>query len=371
MSLEALIRWTRVRGPAAAILLVLGLAIDWLCLRLGAYCKGRLAANSSGDPLTARWASLVDSSIRNLGHLLLIMIGAGVVADVLGLELDLSALLRWLRTTGIQLAIIAILALFAARVVNLAGQYAEGAVLRRRQRANGELAQRARTVGAVARNFGLAVIAVVTALMILATLGVNTAPLLASAGVAGVAIGFGAQTLVKDVISGLFILLEDQFAVGDTIQVAGTAGQVERMTVRATVIRDFSGTLHIVPNGEIRTVANLTRDWSRAIVDVGIGYDVPLQQALTVLNDAIQALAQDPAFAPLLLGEPQVMGVQELGPALVLLRATLKTQPGEHWRVAREANRRVKEAFERAGLRMRPAPLLKLTGDTGMDSSTA
>jgi moderate conductance mechanosensitive channel len=351
MSLDALINWTRTHGPRAAVLVAAGLLVDWLCARLARLTHQRLAAAQPATPIQERWAALVSATIRIAGHLFLLGCGVVVALDFLGLGLDFSTLWKSLYTTSMQVAIVAVLALFAIRVVNLAAQYVEGTILRRR--GDGDLLHRARTVGAVARNFGTALIAIVAILMILAALGLNTAPLLASAGILGIAIGFGAQTLVRDVISGLFILLEDQFAVGDTIQIGDATGDVERMTVRSTTLRGADGTLYIVPNGEIRRVANLTRDWGRAIVDVGISYEVPIDRALDVLGRTTRELACEPRMAFLLQEEPLVLGVQELGPTLVTLRTIFTTRPGEQWAVRREANRKIKEAFDREGLKIR------------------
>ncbi len=348
MSWNALITWVREQGATMAFILALGLLVDWLTARLGGLVERQLAASHPEGQEPDRWGPLLGSSIRAVGHLFLLGVGAIVILDALGLRI--GAVLAWLGRAGAQVALIAVLSLFAVRVVNLSAQYVERAVLR--SRGEGQLPQRARTVSAVARNFGLALIVVLGALMALAALGVNTVPLLASAGVVGVAIGLGAQSLVRDVLAGFFILAEDQFAVGDTIEVQGSTGEVEHMSLRATVARDDSGTLYVIPNGEIRKVANLSRDWSRAIIDVGVRYSVPLAQALSVLREAVGEVAGDPGVAPLLQGEPQVLGVQELAAERVILRAVFLTRPGRSWPVRREANRRIKEAFERAGLGM-------------------
>ncbi len=358
MSLDMLIAWVRSRGPRAAALLAVGLVVEWLCVHLAATIEQRLAPSSAESPAASRLRGLMASSVRAAGLLALLTTGAAIALDIAGLSPDLAIALDWLRGVGVQVGIVLALALFAARVVSLAAQYAEGAVVRRS--GNGDLAHRARTVGAVARNFGLAAIAVIATLMVLAAIGVDTAPLLASAGIVGVAIGFGAQTLVRDLISGMFILVEDQFAVGDVIQVGSTSGTVERMTVRATIIREFSGTLHVIPNGEIRQVANITRDWSRSIVDVVIGYDVPVERALDVMRGTMAELATDAAIGPRLLEAPQVLGVERLAPTRVVLRTCVMTKPGEQWAVSREANLRLRAAFEREGLSMGVPPCAAL-----------
>jgi small-conductance mechanosensitive channel len=185
--------------------------------------------------------------------------------------------------------------------------------------------------------WGVDILVVGSALMmLLGTLGIDITPLLASVGVAGLAVSLGAQTLIKDLIGGLLILVENQYAVGDTIQVGNVSGQVERLTLRATHIRGINGHLHVVPNGEVRIVANQTKEWSRALVDVGVAYEEDPDRALRVLEGAAEAFAQDPAFGPQLLEPPQVMGPISLGDWAFTVRVMVKTQPGKQWVVARE-----------------------------------
>jgi small conductance mechanosensitive channel len=188
--------------------------------------------------------------------------------------------------------------------------------------------------------------------MILRELGLDIAPLIAGAGVAGVALGLGAQALIRDVIGGFFILLEDQFVVGDSIQVGNIAGAVEKMTLRATFLRDLEGTLHVIPNGEIRIVSNRTKDWSRAIVDLGVAYEEDIGRVVAALGKIGHDLHQDEEFALLLLEEPTVTGVEALGDWAVTVRIMVKTRPGKQWDVARELRRRIKESFEREGIEM-------------------
>jgi small conductance mechanosensitive channel len=194
--------------------------------------------------------------------------------------------------------------------------------------------------------------ATIAGLMILRELGLDITPLIAGAGVAGVALGLGAQTLVRDVIGGFLILLEDQFAVGDTIQVGDIGGAVEKMTLRATFLRDMEGTLHVIPNGEMRIVSNLTKNWSRAMVDLGVAYEEDIGRVVAALGKIGQDIYQDKELAPLLLEEPTVTGVEALGDWAVTVRIMVKTKPGKQWDVARELRRRVKESFEREGIEM-------------------
>jgi small conductance mechanosensitive channel len=189
-------------------------------------------------------------------------------------------------------------------------------------------------------------------LMLLSTAGVDIAPLLASVGVAGLAISLGAQTLIKDIIGGLFILAENQYAVGDMIKVGDVSGAVERITLRSTYVRDLEGGLHIVPNGEVRVVTNLTREWSRALVDVGVAYEEDLDRVLQILERFAEEFAQDPEFGPQLIEPPQVLGPIGLGDSAVTVRITVKTQPGKQWEVSRALQRRVLAVCDREGIEL-------------------
>jgi small conductance mechanosensitive channel len=180
------------------------------------------------------------------------------------------------------------------------------------------------------------VIVAVALMMLLSTFGVDITPLLASAGVAGLAVSLGAQSLIKDFIGGLLVLVENQYAVGDFIQVGNASGFVEQITLRATHVRALNGDLYVVPNGEVRIVANQTRAWSRVMVDLGVAYEEDLERALRILEGAASAFAQLPTVAAELLEPPQVLGVAGLGDSAVTVRIAVKTQPGQQWLVGRE-----------------------------------
>jgi small conductance mechanosensitive channel len=216
----------------------------------------------------------------------------------------------------------------------------------------GELAQRAETIRIVAGWAGSVVIFVAAILMILIELGLDVTPALASVGLLGLALGLGAQTLVKDIIGGLFILIEDQFAIGDAIRVGGVSGTVERMTLRSTHLRGLNGELHVMPNGDIRTVSNLSRDWSRAVLDVPLSGDEDVARAMQVLEQVGQELAADEQVRPLLLEEPKVTGVEGLDGLTVRVRIMVRTLPGQQWDVMRDLRQRVVKAYAAEGLRL-------------------
>jgi small-conductance mechanosensitive channel len=193
-------------------------------------------------------------------------------------------------------------------------------------------------------------ILVTALLMFLSNFGLDITPLLASAGVAGLAISLGAQSLIKDFVGGLLILMENQYAVGDCIAVGNVSGQVEQITLRATYVRALDGDLHIVPNGEVRIVANRTKGWSAVVVDVGVAYEEDLDRALRVLEDAAAAFAEDPALGPDLVEAPQVLGVTGLGDSAVIVRLRVKTSPGKQWVIGRQLRKFLLATCEREGV---------------------
>lgn len=213
-----------------------------------------------------------------------------------------------------------------------------------------ERLQRRKTLASVMTTGGLILILAVTLMMVLETVGLPLGPLLATAGVASLAIGFGAQTLVKDVISGFFILLEDQYALGDVVQTAGVDGIVEEVNLRTTVLRDVHGTVHVVPNGEIRVLSNKTKGWSRAVLEIGVSYGEDPDRVIAVLEEIARELHEDPVFGSLLLEPPTVPGVEAFGDSAVTIRMMAKTLPLKQWDLARELRRRIKHRFDAEGI---------------------
>jgi moderate conductance mechanosensitive channel len=215
----------------------------------------------------------------------------------------------------------------------------------------------------------LRVFIVITAFIsVLSEFGVNVTTLLAGVSILGLAVSFGAQSLVKDVITGFFILLEDQYGVGDVVRVNGKdglSGGVEAVSLRTTVLRDLEGTAHVIPNGEIRTVSVLSKDWARAVSDVEIAQDVNLEVALELLNKTATEFFNDPTWKDKFLEPPEVLGVQALTGVSVTLRTLFKVQPKEQWGVSREFKRRIKTAFDIAGLRG-PMPQMTLNMPAGI-----
>ena len=225
-----------------------------------------------------------------------------------------------------------------------------------------ELEKRAQTISRILRQASAVLLWSVTTMLVLAELGVDLKPFLAGAGILGLAVGFGAQALVKDVITGFFILLENQIRVGDTITAAGCSGMVEAVNLRTTVLRDADGRTHIIPNSAITVVTNATRDWSRALLDVGVAYKEDVDRCLAVLREVGAEMERDPVFGKKLLGAFEYPGVQEFGASAVILRIVVKTNAHDGLAVLRELRRRVKRAFDAAGIEI-PFPHLKLVRD--------
>ena len=211
--------------------------------------------------------------------------------------------------------------------------------------------QRTATLSDVLASVTRMLIMGVAILMVLGQLGLNLAPLLAGAGIAGIAIGFGAQSLVKDFVSGFFIIVEDQFGVGDVVDLDGTKGTVEELTMRVTRVRSVDGTVWFVPNGELRRVGNTSMEWSRALLDVLVAYDNDIEVVADLIRDEASRFADDPDWDEHVLEPPEVWGVQTMGPEGVSVRLVVKTAPRQQDNVARELRSRISARLRREGVR--------------------
>lgn len=210
--------------------------------------------------------------------------------------------------------------------------------------------QRAQALGTVLRSIATAVIYTMAAIIALAEFGISLGPLVAGAGIVGVAIGFGAQTLVQDFLSGIFMLVEDQYGVGDVVDVGEASGVVEEINLRTTRIRDVHGTVWFIPNGEIRRVGNKSQQWARAVLDVEVAYDTDIDQAAAVIKQAADTVWHEQLEHATVLEEPEIWGVEELGASAIAIRLVLKVEPGEQWATSREVRKRVKIALDDAGI---------------------
>src|SRR5580700_9953324 len=242
------------------------------------------------------------------------------------------ALLFWVLTR--------LLKLITGHILKVAGRKSSNA---------GHLAQ-VRTLTSVIRATGLGVIGVLAALQIMPIMGFNLGPLLTSAGVAGVAIGLAAQNIVKDCFNGFLILIEDQYNVGDVIRIAGVSGTVETMTLRRTLLRDGDGTLYVVPNSQITTVANLTRDFSVATINVSVDFSANPDEVMALLKEVAMSVRNDPAYADVYLADPVLLGVDSIKGSQVIYPVQLKTKANQQWAAERETQRRIRLALDEKGI---------------------
>ncbi len=210
--------------------------------------------------------------------------------------------------------------------------------------------QRIATIAAVLKSLATAAILAVAFLLCLSELSIDLAPLIAGAGIAGLAVGFGAQSLVRDFLAGIFILIEDQFGVGDVVDVGDTSGVIEKVSLRTTTLRDVNGVVWTVPNGEIHRTANHSQIWSRAILDIGVSYDTDIDHASEIMKRVADELWRENRSDATILEEPAVWGVQELGNDAVVIRLVVKTDPSEQWAVGRILRARIKYAFDAEGI---------------------
>lgn len=266
-------------------------------------------------------------------------------------SIDWAELVDWreVAADAVRIAVILVLAFLTYRVVKFATRRLQREVdaedpfdKRRRE-------QRLRTVASLLNSVAAAVIAGLALLMVLSTF-IEIGPLLATAGVAGLAISFGAQSLVKDVLTGIFLMVEEQFGIGDVVRIKDVTGLVERITLRTTVLRDVEGTVHVIPNGEITLLSNLTKGWSKAVLDLGVAYREDVDRVLAVIREECGKLWRDEEWSEIILEEPEVPGVQALADSAVVLRVIFKTLPLKQWDVAREYRRRIKRRFDDEGI---------------------
>lgn len=256
-----------------------------------------------------------------------------------------------------RIALILILATIALRAIHHVMPHLRETLAERQESV--EDSRRIRTLSRVLRYVLTVVIAVVTGLLILGELGISVAPILGAAGVVGIAVGFGAQTLVKDYFTGFFLLLENQVRHGDVVEASGKGGVVEELTLRYLRLRDYSGNVHFVPNSNISTVTNMSMGFAYAVIDAGIAYGETVERVVAVMRDVGRAMRLDPLFAPRILDDLEVAGVDQWTDSAVVIRCRFRVAPLEQWNVRREYLQKLKEAFDREGIEI-PYPHRKI-----------
>ena len=263
---------------------------------------------------------------------------------------NVEALVRWLASSGLRIILILVGALVVVRLAVFITRRVEQAFQDNDPSTMNEREKQAATLGKVIRNISRILVWSVAVMMVLKELGIDIGPILAGIGIMGLAVGFGAQSLVKDFLAGMFILIENQYNVGDVIEAAGAKGQVEKITLRATTLRDLEGNVHIIPNGTIGVVTNRTRQWSRFVLDIGVAYKENVDEVMRVLKEIGDELAADAEFASMITAPLEVLGVQDFADSAVVIRVMFTTQPVKQWTVGREFRRRVKNTFDAKGI---------------------
>ncbi|MFB3776061.1 MAG: mechanosensitive ion channel family protein [Bryobacteraceae bacterium] len=255
---------------------------------------------------------------------------------------------------AVRIVLILVVALIASRIVQRSIPRLKARILelalRRGPGQNGELEKRAVTLGAIFRKTVVVLIWITATVMILREAGFDIAPILASAGVVGLAIGFGAQNLVRDIISGMCLLMENQIRVNDVVVINGTGGLVEEINLRTTVLRSVDGAVHIFPNGTIQTLSNLTHQFSYYVFDMGVAYKEDTDHVAAVMKAVADQMMEEEQFKPFILEPLEILGVDRFAESAVIIKARIKTVPIRQWAVGRELNRRFKKRFEELGI---------------------
>ncbi len=338
-----------------------------------AYSLRERAAHAAEKAVAKRWHTRVKVA-RRIVTWVVVGIGGGLLAlaivtfIVTYYSLDIGPAVAAVRSRllahGIPIAIIAVPAYVVYRVIRavlprIIGRFV--AIRGKGRQTKERVTKRSQTLSTVLTATVGIIIAIVAAFMILSEIGINITPLLAGAGIAGIAIGFGAQSMVRDVIAGLFIIMEDQYDVGDVVKVNNQiAGGVEGLNLRRTLLRDLDGTLHVIPNGEIRMASNLTKTWSRVHLDIGVAYKEDLDRVMAVIKRTWEELAEDPDWGPFLISKtPWLLRVNEFGDSGIIIKVVGETQPGKHWDTMGELRKRIKRVFDEEGIEI-PWPHVKL-----------
>lgn len=340
------------------LIVIVALVLVWTVRRLT-----RLAARRLPGPHTADRTVRATRVQRVIAWTARLLAGAGamlLISNVWGLDLTAwmaNGVGEMFASSALRLLFLLIVAVAAFELAGfligrLFDRVADGASEARRR-------AQLKTLGPLLEGVVQTAVIIVAVLMALGEVGVKIGPLLAGAGVVGIALGFGAQTLVKDFLTGIFLIVEDIVSVGDIVRIGDAGGLVEEMTLRTIRLRDFDGTLHVFPYGEAQIVHNLTKTFSYYVFDLSVSYGSDIDEALRIMREVGQGMQADETFAEKILEPIEVVGVDNLADSGVILKARIKTKPIQQWSVGREYNRRIKLAFDRAGIEI-PFPHMKV-----------
>jgi small-conductance mechanosensitive channel len=355
-------------APPDVLAITLALAFAAAIAGAAALTAGRVArrllTSVGHEPGTEPLAQRTVRGVRLMTFVLVFIVLAFPSLDMAGVELPVGLhsedLGRWAAQTGVRILSLLVLAFTVVRILSMVIVRAERDMTVGTGLDALERRKRAQTIASILRRGLSTVIWTTAVLMVLRELDVDITPVLTGAGIVGLAVGFGAQTLVRDIITGFFLIVEDQVRVGDVAMVNGTGGLVEQINLRTIVLRDFEGVVHVIPNGEIKTLANRTKDFSYYVIDLGVDYGEDTDRVIALIRGAGAELMKDPAFAPFILEPVEVVGVDDFKESSVSVKLRIKTVPLKQWEVGRELRRRIKQTLNREGIRS-PSPKLDVT----------
>ena len=356
--LDAVRDWLHEHALSVTVIVVVTIVI----LKVAAVVNRRAFARlfrSKPDEESQNLAQSVTKAVHWLVELVVMLVALSFLLAEIGVSMDrvLNRVVEWLLSNGLGIAIILALTFVALKVATMLAAKL-GAFLSR-DKLDTESQKRADTLSSVIRWVLRTAILMVAAVMLLGQLGVQIGPILAAAGVVGIAVGFGAQNLVQDVISGFFLLLEDQVRVGDVVQLNDRSGLVEKITLRMIILRDTTGSVHYVRNGKIDVVTNMTKEFSYAVFDIGVAYREDPDRVSVAIKSVGQDLQKDPAFKDDILAPVEVLGLDKFAESAMVIKARIKTRPSRQWEVGREFNRRLKKKFDELGIEI-PFPHITL-----------
>jgi small-conductance mechanosensitive channel len=345
-----------VNWPRVLIALVPTLLVAWLASRVARRLARAALVGILGDSLSST-SPLVKGPLRLVSAAVFVLFTTLLLFpafEMAGLRPTTGVTVRrmteWFFGSGLKVVLISLLAYALVRATSLVVRRFEHELTMGTGLDALERAKRARTLGGAVRRVGTVAVVCIAVLMILREFNIDIAPVLTGAGIAGLAVGFGAQTLVRDIISGFFVILEDQVRVGDAAAINGTGGLVEEINLRTIVLRDQEGTVHVFPNGAITTLANRSKDFSYYVMDIGISYREDPDRVADILREVGAGLQQDPQFGPWILEPIEVLGVDAFADWSVQLKVRIKTVPQKQWDVGRELRKRVRRAFGQHGI---------------------
>lgn len=339
-----------VLALASIVTVVAAYLISWIAARL---VRTLLVWVVGGKHVAVSSSPAIRRPVRFIGGVIFLVTAAALffpVVDALGYRartgLPLHTLSDWFFQSGLRALFIAVLAYVAIRTMALVVRRFEDDIASVHDDDGLERAKRARTLGDVLRKAITALVLAVALLMILRELGLDIVPLLSAAGIAGVALGFGAQTLVRDLIAGFFLTFEDQVRVGDVVSVNNVSGLVEAINLRTIVLRDFDGTMHVVPAGTIDKLSNKSRGFAYAVLNVVVGYEEDPDRVMALLAEVGRELQQDPAWQPRILAPMEIVGVDSIADWQVTIMLRMKTAPLKQWDVGRELRKRIRATLQ-------------------------